>query len=168
MALHQKAQYLLIIFVGLLGLWENWCLTIQNAKWIVEINTVKNYKSTKHPLTELKPIQASFKKDWSYVYRILSQKRMKRRPKNKLRALISTADRKNTFAKSDRANWSHKLNPILESSNDTMPTYQINNLPEKNNGVSLKKTRRKMKKKKRNSTEAFTIILSQIVFDHHI
>ena len=42
---------------------KNWYFTIQNAKWIVEINTVKNYKSTKHPLTELKPIQASFKKD---------------------------------------------------------------------------------------------------------
>ena len=44
------------------------------------------------------------------------------------------------FSKSDTTNWSYKLYKITEIVNDTIPSYKINNLPEKYNKSLLKKT----------------------------
>ena len=70
---------------------------------------------------------------------------MKVTPKFQLNDLVRTADLKKTFSKSDMTNWSYKLNEITEIVNDTMPSYKINNLPERYNGSLLKKTELSLK-----------------------
>ena len=45
-----------------------------------------------------------------------------------------------TFSKSDMTNWSYKLYKITEIINDTIPSYKIDNLPERYNESLLKKT----------------------------
>ena len=42
-------------------------------------------------------------------------------------------------------NWSYKLYRITEIINDTIPTYHIDNLPERYNEALLKKTKLSMK-----------------------
>ena len=49
------------------------------------------------------------------------------------------------FSKGDTTNWSYKLYKITEIVNDTIPSYKINNLPEKYNESLLKKTDLKLK-----------------------
>ena len=44
-------------------------------------------------------------------------------------------------------NWSYKLYKISEIINDTIPSYKINNLPERYNESLLKKTDLTMKEK---------------------
>ena len=44
------------------------------------------------------------------------------------------------FSKSDTTNWSYKLYKITEIVNDTIPSYKINNLPDRYNESLLKKT----------------------------
>ena len=58
-----------------------------------------------HTSTKLTPIQASLKKNDSYVYRNLSDKRNKIKTKHKIGDLVGTADLKKTF-------WSDFLNNI--------------------------------------------------------
>ena len=47
---------------------------------------------------------------------------------------------KKTFSKGDTTNWSYKLYKITEIFNDTIPSYHIDNLPERYNESLLKKT----------------------------
>ena len=62
------------------------------------------------------------------------------KPKYEIGDLVRTADLKKTFSKSDTTNWSYKLYKITEIVNDTIPSYKINNLPERYNESLLKKT----------------------------
>ena len=54
--------------------------------------------------------------------------------------LIRTANLRKTFSKSDTTNWSYKLYKVTEIINDTIPSYKIDNLPERYNESLLKKT----------------------------
>ena len=50
-----------------------------------------------------------------------------------------------TFSKGDTTNWSNKLYKVTEIINETIPSYKINNLPERYNEALLKKTELTMK-----------------------
>ena len=131
---------------------ERYNLTIRNllkrpvfekgdGNWIDVLPTItKQYNNKVHSSTKLTPIQASFKKNEGYVYKNLLDKRKKKTPKFQINDLVRTADLKKTFSKSDMTNWSYKLYKITEIINDTIPSYKIDNLPERYNEALLKKT----------------------------
>ena len=87
------------------------------------------------------PIQASKKSNESKVYANLKDKRKKCKPKNKLGDLVRTADKRNIFSKGDSTNWSDKLYTITEIIDDTIPSYRIDNFPERYNEALLKKSK---------------------------
>ena len=112
-----------------------------DGNWIDVLSTItKQYNNRIHSSTKLSPKDASLKKNEGYVYRNLLDKRNKIKPKYKIGDLVTTADLKRTFSKSDTTNWSYKLYKITEIINDTIPTYHIDNLPERYNESLLKKT----------------------------
>ena len=59
--------------------------------------------------------------------------------------LVRTGDLRKTFSKGDTTNWSYKLHIITEKINDTIPSYKIDNLPERFNEALVKKTELPMK-----------------------
>ena len=112
-----------------------------DANWIDVLPTItKQYNNRIHSSTKLTPIQASLEKNEGYVYKNLLDKRKKVKPKFQTNDLVRTADLKTTFSKGDTTNWSYKLYKITEIINDTIPTYHIDNLPERYNEALLKKT----------------------------
>ena len=112
-----------------------------DAKWIDILSTItKQYNNRIHSSTKLTPIQASLKKNEGDVYKNLLDKRNKIKPKFQINDLVRTADLKKTFSKSDTTNWSYELYKITETVNDAIPSYKINNLPERYNESLLKKT----------------------------
>ena len=86
------------------------------------------------------PIQASLKKNEGFVYKNLLDKRKKVTPNFQINDLVRTADIKRTFSKSDTTNWAYKLYKITEIIIDTIPSYRLDNLPERYNQSLLKKT----------------------------
>ena len=117
-----------------------------DGNWIdVLPKIIKQYNNRIHSTTKLTPIQASLKKNEGYVYKNLLDKRKKITPNFQINDLVRTADLKKTFSKSDTNNWSYKLYKITEIVNDTIPSYKINNLPERYNESLLKKTDLKLK-----------------------
>ena len=118
----------------------------RDGNWIDILPTItKQYNNRIHSSTKLSPIQASLKKNEGYVYKHLLDKRKKVKPKFQINDLVRTADLKKTFSKSDTTNWSYKFYKITEIVNDTIPSYKINNLPERYNVSLLKKTDLTMK-----------------------
>ena len=112
-----------------------------DGNWIDILQTItKQYNNRIHSSTKLTPIQGSLKKNEGYVYKNLLDKRKKVKPKFQVNDLVRTADLKKTFSKGDTTNWSYKLYKITEKINDTIPTYHIDNLPEKYHESLLKKT----------------------------
>ena len=112
-----------------------------DGNWIDILQTItKQYNNRIHSSTSLTPIQASLRKNEGYVYKNLLDKRKKIKPKYEIDDLVRTADLKKTFSKSDTTNWSYKLYKITEIVNDTIPSYKIDNLPERYNESLLKKT----------------------------
>ena len=112
-----------------------------DGNWIDVIQTItKQYNNTTHSSTKLSPKDASLKKNECYIYKNLLDKRMKITPKFQLNDLVRTADLRKTFSKGDTTNWSYKLYKITETINDTIPSYHIDNLPERYNESLLKKT----------------------------
>ena len=112
-----------------------------DANWIDVLPTItKQYNNKVHSSTKLSPIQASLKKNEGFVYKNLIDKRNKIKPKYKIGDLVRTVDLKKTFSKGDTTNLSYKLYKITEIINDTIPSYKINNLPERYNESLLKKT----------------------------
>ena len=85
------------------------------------------------------------KKNEGYVYKNLLDKRKKLKPKYEIGDLVRTADIKKMFSTSDTTNWSDKLYKITEIIKDTIPSYHIDNLPERYNESLLKKTELTMK-----------------------
>ena len=67
------------------------------------------------------------------------------KPKFQLNELVRVADLKKTFSKGDTTNWSYKLYKITELIIDTIPSYRLDNLPERYNESLLKKTELTMK-----------------------
>ena len=109
------------------------------AKWIGILPTItKQYNNKVHSSTKLTPIQVSLKKNEGYVYKNLLDKRKKVKAKFQINDLVRTADLKKTFSKGDTTNWSYKLYIITEIVNDTIPSYKINNIPERYNESLLK------------------------------
>ena len=91
------------------------------------------------------PIQASLKKNEGFVYKNLLDERRKIKPNFQINDLFRTADLKKTFSKGDTANWSSILYKIAEIINDTIPSFKIDNLPERYTESLLKKTELTMK-----------------------
>ena len=112
-----------------------------DAKWIDVIPIItKQYNDRLHSSTKLSPKDASLKKNEGFVYKNLLDKRKKIKPKFQLNNLVRTADLKRTFSKGDTTNWSYRLYKITEIINDTIPSYRLDNLPERKNESLLKKT----------------------------
>ena len=88
------------------------------------------------------------KKNECYVYKNLLDKRKKVKPKYEIGDLVRTADLKKTFSKGDTTNWSYKLYKITQIIKDTIPSYHIDNLPERYNESLLKKTELSLKQNK--------------------
>ena len=81
-----------------------------DAKWVDILPTItKQYNNKVHSSTKLSPKDASLKKNEGFVYKNLSDKRMKITPKFQLNDLVRTTDLKRTFSKGDTTNWSYKL-----------------------------------------------------------
>ena len=120
-----------------------------DANWIDVLPTITNqYNNRVHSSTKLTPIQASLKKNEGYVYKNLLDERKKVKPKFQINDLVRTADLKKTFSKGDTSNWSYKLYKITEIIKDTIPSYHIDNLPERYNESLLKKTELSLKQNK--------------------
>ena len=98
----------------------------------------KQYTNRIHSSTKLTPIQASLKKNEGFAYKILLDKRKKIKLKYEIGDIVRTSDLKKTFSKSDTTNWSYKLYKITHIINDTIPSYHIDNLPERYNESLLK------------------------------
>ena len=117
-----------------------------DANWIDVLPTITKQNNNKvHSSTKFSPKDASLKKNEGYVYKNLLDKRKKVKPKFQINDLVRTADLKKTFSKGDTTNWSYKLYKISEIITDTIPSYKINNLPERYNESLLKKTDLTMK-----------------------
>ena len=120
-----------------------------DANWIDVLPIItKQYNNRVHSSTKLTPIQASLKKNEGYVYKNLLDKRKKVTPKFQINDLVRSADLKRTFSKGDTTNWSYKLYKITEIIIDTIPSYKIDNLPERYNEALLKKTELTLKENK--------------------
>ena len=90
-------------------------------------------------------IQASLKNNEGYVYKNLLDKRKKIKPKFQKNDLIPVADLEKTFSKGGSTNWPYNLFKITEKINDSIPSYHIDNLPERYNEALLKRTELTMK-----------------------
>ena len=78
-----------------------------DGKWIDILPKItKQYNNRIHSSTKLTPIQASLKKNESFVYKNLLDKRKKIKPKFQINDLVRVADLKRTFSKGDTTNWS--------------------------------------------------------------
>ena len=101
-----------------------------NADWISELPSVtKQYNSTIHHSTKMKPIDASKKSNEKIVYSNLQDKRKILNPKFKLGQLVRTADIKRVFSKGDSTNYSQEIYTITEVIHDTIPSFRLNYLP---------------------------------------
>ena len=117
-----------------------------DGNWIDLLPKItKQYNNRIHSSTKLTPIQASLKKNEGYVYKNLLDKRKKMTPKFQINDLVRVAELKKSFSKSDTTNWSYNLYKITEIINDSIPSYHIDNLPERYNEALLKKTELKLK-----------------------
>ena len=120
-----------------------------DAKWVDVLPIItKQYNNRIHSSTKLSPKDASLKKNEGYVYKNLLDKRKKVKPKYEIDDIVRTADLKKTFSKGDTTNWSYKLYKITEIVNDTIPSYRLDNLPERYNEALLKKTELTIKENK--------------------
>ena len=117
-----------------------------DGNWIDVLPTItKQYNNRIHSSTKLSPKDASLKKNEGFVYKNLLDKRNKIKPKFQINDLDRVADLTKTFSKGDTTNWSYILYKITEIINDSIPSYKINNLPERYNESLLKKTNLTMK-----------------------
>ena len=131
-----------------------------DGTWIDILATItKQYNIRIHPFTKLKPILAFFKKNEEYVCHTFLDKRKNKKPKFQVSDLVRAADLRKTFSKGDTTIWSYNLYKTAEIVNDTIPSYKIDNLPERYNEVLLKKTE-VTKKKEQRCYESFKLQLS--------
>ena len=110
------------------------------GNWIDILSTIKKlYNNRIHSSTKLSPKDASLKKIEGFVYKNLLDKRKKIKPKFQINDLVRVADLKKRFSKGDTTNWSYKFYKIKEIVIDTIPSYKINNLPERYNESLFKR-----------------------------
>ena len=53
---------------------------------------------------------------------------------------VRTANKRNIFSKFDTTNWSYNLYKITEIIDDTIPSYKLENYPERYNEALLQKS----------------------------
>ena len=112
-----------------------------DAKWVDILPLItQQYNNRVHTSTTLTAIQDSLKKNEGYVYKNSLDKRKKVKPMFQVNDLGRVADVEKMFSKRDTTNWSYKMYKITENINDTIPSYRIDNLPERYNEALLKKT----------------------------
>ena len=70
------------------------------------------------------------------------------KPEFQLNEFVRVADLKKTFSKGDTTNWSYNLYKITELIIDTIPSYRLDNLPERYNEALSKKTEISVKENK--------------------
>ena len=113
-----------------------------NADWLSELPfVVKKNNNTIHHSIEITPIQASKKSNEKQVFSNLRDDREIQTPKYQLGQLVRAADIKRVFSKGDSTNYSYKIYLITEIIHDTIPTYRIDYLPERNNEKILLPTK---------------------------
>ena len=119
------------------------------SNWIDVIPKItKKYNKRVHLSKKLTPVEASLKKNESCIYQKLLDKRKKIKPKIQVNDLDQVAVFKRTLSKGDTTNWSYKLYINTENFNDTIPSYHIDNLPERYNEALLKKTELRLEENK--------------------
>ena len=101
----------------------------------------KQYNNRVQTSTKLTPIQGFLKKDEEYIYYKLLDRQKKYQPKLQVNDLVLVADLKKTFSERDTTNWLYKLYETMDFSEDTIPSYHTDNLPERFNEALLKKNR---------------------------
>ena len=112
-----------------------------DSNWIDLLPAIsKQYINRIHSSTKLTPTEVCLKNNEGYVYKILLDKRKKTKPKFHVNNLVKTEDLKKTFSKSDTTNRSYKLYKFTNIGNDTLPSYEIGQLPERYNESLSKKT----------------------------
>ena len=117
-----------------------------DGKWIDVLPIItKQCNSRIHSSTKLTPIQASLKKNEGYVYNNLLDKRKKITPKFQVNDAVLVSALRKMFSKGDTTNWSYELYKITQIISDTIPSYHIDNLPERYNESLPKKTDLSMK-----------------------
>ena len=105
-----------------------------NADWLSKLpSVIKQYINTIHHSIKMTPNQASKKSNEKEVYSNLQYRRIKQQPKYMLRQLVRTADTKRVFSKGDSTNWSNRIYTITEIIHDTIPSYKIDYLHQRNN-----------------------------------
>ena len=110
----------------------------RKSNWTSELPSVdKEYNNTNQHSTKMTPIHASQKSNENVVYSNLQDRRVKQKPKFKLRQLVRTPDIKRVSSKGDKTNCSYILYTITEVIHVTISPYRINFLPEIHNGNQL-------------------------------
>ena len=105
-----------------------------NADWLSELpSVIKKYKNTFHHSIKLTPLEASLKKNEKLVYFNLKGNRRVRKPKFNLGHLVRTSDIRKVFIEGDCTNYSYEVYTITEVIHNTIPSYWIDYLPERNN-----------------------------------
>ena len=104
------------------------------ADWLCELpSIIKQYNNTIRTSTKMSPFQASKKSNERVVFSNLQDRRIRQQPKFKLGQSVRTSDVKRVFSRRDSTNYSYKLYTITEIIHDTIPSYRINQLPERYN-----------------------------------
>ena len=120
-----------------------------DGNWIVVLPTItKQFIIRVQISNELPPIKASLKKKEGFVYKNLLDKRKEIKPKYQVNDLVRTANSKKSFSKGEKTNWSYKLYNTTELINDTKPSYEIDQFPERYDESLVKKTNLTIKESK--------------------
>ena len=89
------------------------------------------------------------KKNEGFFHQNSSDERKRIKQSYKIHNLVRTADLKKTFSKGDTTNCSYELYKISKGVKGTMPSYCINDLPERYNEVLLRKKKITLKENKK-------------------
>ena len=113
-----------------------------NADWLSELPSItKKDKNAIHNSTKMTPIQASKKVNEKIIYNDLEGRRVKQKRNISLGDLVRTSDNRKVFSKRDSTKNGYEVYTIPEVTNDTFPSYRINDLPERSNGSLLLPTK---------------------------
>ena len=106
--------------------------------WCIVCN-IRKKNNREHSSTKSTPIQVFSKKSGGFVHNSWLDKRKKLKPKFQENDLVRAADLNRTFSKGDTTNWSNLSYKNTEDNIDTIPSYDIDKLPERYNETLLKK-----------------------------
>ena len=87
------------------------------------------------------PTQASKKANEKEVYSNLRDRRVRHQPKFKFGDLDRTSNIRLVFSEGDATTWSFNLYTTIEVIDDSIPSYRIDYLPERNKEILLESTK---------------------------